>query len=118
MDAGVFSTLPNQTYTNHLVIISDPRDDYEDRYSEYGGERPSRPSSRAGSITHSQYNPDSSFGFGFNNSISSQWAMFQQQQEILRKAMQEQMMGLNPLQFQVNKTNRVHKTRPKVFRFL
>ena len=33
--------------------------------------------------------------------MSSQWAMMQQHQAMIQQAMQQQMMALNPLQFQV-----------------
>ena len=36
-----------------------------------------------------------------NMSMSSQWAMMQQHQAMIQQAMQQQMMALNPLQFQV-----------------
>ena len=66
-------------------------DDNEDRRSHRGG--------------HS-HGPDYSFRdernmSAANMSMSSQWAMLQQQQAMLQQAMQQQMMALNPLQFQV-----------------
>ena len=56
---------------------------------------------RQGSISH--YDQDSSFGYRNmrNMSMSSQWAMMQQHQAMIQQAMQQQMMALNPLQFQV-----------------
>lgn len=73
--------------------------DDEDRRSHRGGH--SRPASRQGSISH--YDQDSSFGYRnmSNMSMSSQWAMMQQHQAMIQQAMQQQMMALNPLQFQV-----------------
>ena len=55
--------------------------------------RPSRPGSRTGSLTHFG---DQDTSFGFRN-MNSQWAMLQQQALL----QQQQMMALNPLQFQV-----------------
>ena len=88
-------------------IKREPRDWDEDRYSVYddedrrshrGRHSSSRPASRQGSISH--YDQDSSIGYR-NMSMSSQWAMMQQHQAIMLQAMQQQMMALKLLQFQV-----------------
>ena len=97
-------------------VKKEPRD-YDERYSvrEYeedgSSHRPSRPSSRAGSVSH--YDPDRSIG-GYNMSnmsnmsMSDPWAFMQHQMRPnpmmpnpLQMMMHNQMMALNPLQFQV-----------------
>ena len=101
----------HRDYRDRYRVKREPRD-YDERYSvrEYDDDRsshkhPSRPSSRAGSVSH--YDPDSSMrGFNMSNmSMSGQWAFMQQQQAMLQQAMQQQMMALNPLQFQVMSTH-------------
>ena len=80
-----------------------PYSEYDDddrrSHRSYGQ---ARPASRQGSISH--YDQDSSLGYRgnmSNMSMSSQWAMMQQHQAMIQQAMQQQMMALNPLQFQV-----------------
>ena len=70
-------------------------DDYEER-DDRSSHRPSRPSSRAGSI---------SFHDMSNMSMSSQqqWAAMQQAM-LQEQYRQQQMMMMNPLQYQVNQT--------------
>eukprot|EP00092_Neocalanus_flemingeri_P007473 GFUD01008070.1.p1 GENE.GFUD01008070.1~~GFUD01008070.1.p1 ORF type:complete len:2334 (+),score=842.22 GFUD01008070.1:46-7047(+) len=81
-------------------IKREPYDDRNDRSSVYEEDRsyhrPSRPSSRTGSVYGEQ---DNSFGY---RNMSSQWAMLQQQALLQQQYMQQQqMMAVNPLQFQL-----------------
>merc|ERR1719318_2103383 len=78
------------------------REPYDDRGSVYEEERashrPSRPGSRAGSVSH-YGDQDSSFGY---RNMNSQWAMLQQQALLQQQYLQQQqMMAVNPLQFQL-----------------
>ena len=73
---------------------------YED---DRNSQRPSRPSSRAGSIS---YNPDSSMRgtmdmSSMSNMSNMSMVFMQQHQAMLQEAMRQQMLALNPLGIQV-----------------
>ena len=103
-------------------VKREPRPDYDERSirgyeDDRNSHRPSRPGSRAGSIS---YNPDSSMRGAMDMSNMSNMSMvfMQQHQAMLQEAMRQQMLALNPLGIQVTSivfTSDQSKTKSKTF---